>query len=64
LQEVGTKTAGPRSIFAKELALRIAAAEDEAYLRPANMTIHNQQQLRSRLFKAETEATTWSFGHT
>jgi len=37
LQEVGTKATGPRSIFAKELALRKAAAEDEAY-GAANMT--------------------------
>ena len=37
LQEVGTKANGPRSIFAKDLALRKAAAEDEAYV-AANMT--------------------------
>jgi len=39
LQEVGTKATGPRSIFAKDLAQRNAAAEDAAY-RAANMTIH------------------------
>jgi len=37
LQEVGTKATGPRSNFAKELALKKTAAEDEAY-GAANMT--------------------------
>jgi len=38
LQEVGTKATGPRSKFAKELALKTTAAEDEAY-GAANMTV-------------------------
>ena len=37
LQEVGTKGTGPRSIFTKQLALMITAAEDKVY-RAANMT--------------------------
>jgi hypothetical protein len=37
LQEFETKATGPRSIFTKELAVRKAAAKDEAY-RTANMT--------------------------
>jgi len=31
LQEVGTKATGPRSKFAKDIALMKAAAKDEAY---------------------------------
>jgi hypothetical protein len=56
LQEVRTKATGPRSIFAKELALRKAAAEDEAY-GAANMTADKRVQFQNRLSNAETEAT-------
>jgi len=59
LQEVGTKATGPRSIFAKELALRKAAAEDEAY-GAANMTANKRLQFQIRLSDAETEPTSWS----
>jgi len=43
LQEVGTKATGPRSKFAKDLALMKAAAEDQAY-GAANMTADKQLQ--------------------
>jgi len=59
LQEVGTKATDPRSIFAKELALRKAAAEDEAY-GAANMTADKRLQFQNRLSDAETKATSWS----
>jgi len=58
LQEVGTKATGPRSIFAKELALRKAAADGEAY-GAANMTTDKRLQFQNRLSDAETEATSW-----
>jgi len=57
LQEVGTKATGPRSKFAKDLALMKAAAKDEAY-GAANMTADKQLQFQIRLSDAETEATT------
>jgi hypothetical protein len=56
-QQVGTKATGPRSNFAKELALQETAAEDEAY-RAANMISHKRLQFWRRLSDAETEATT------
>jgi len=63
LQEVGTKATGPTSIFAKELAIITAAAEDEAYV-AANMTTNKPLQCQIRLSHAETEATTWSLADT
>jgi len=63
LQDLGTKATGPRSIFAKELALRKAAIKDEAQ-RAANMTTGKHPQFQIRLSDAETEATTWSFTDT
>jgi len=59
LQEVGTKAIGPRSKFAKQLALKKTAAEDEAN-GAANMTANKRLQFQIRLSDAETEATTWS----
>jgi hypothetical protein len=59
LQEVGTKGTGPRSIFAKELALTKAASEDEAY-GAAIMTADKRLQFQNRLSDAETEAMSWS----
>jgi hypothetical protein len=56
IQGVGTKATGPRSIFAKELALMKTAAEDEAY-GAANMTANKCLRFQIRLFNAETEAT-------
>jgi hypothetical protein len=43
LQEVGTKATGPRSIFAKQLALMKTAAMDKAY-RVANMSADKRLQ--------------------
>jgi len=63
LQEVGTKATGPRSKFAKELALKKTAAEHEAY-GAANMTAIKRLQFRIHLSDAETEATTWSLADT
>jgi len=63
LQEVRNKATGPRSTFAKELALKTAATEDEAY-RAANMTADKRLQFGLRLSDAETEATTWSLADT
>jgi hypothetical protein len=63
LQEVGTKATSPRSNFAKELALKKTAAEDEAY-GAANMTADKQLQFRLRLSDAETDATTWNLADT
>jgi hypothetical protein len=59
LQEVGAKATGPRSIFAKQLALMETAAEDDAY-GARNMTADKQLQFQNRLSDGETEATTWS----
>jgi len=59
LQEVRTKATGPRSIFAKQLALMKTATEDDAY-GAANMTADKRLQFQNRLSDAETEATTWS----
>jgi hypothetical protein len=56
LQEVRTKATSPRSKFAKELALKKNAAEDEAY-GGANITSNKQLQFQMRLSDAETEAT-------
>jgi hypothetical protein len=63
LQEVGTKATGPRSNFAKELAPKKTAAEDEAY-GAANMTANKRLQFWLRLSDAETETTTWSLADT
>jgi len=59
VQEVGTKATGPRRIFAKELALRKAAAGDEA-CGAANMTADKQLHFQNRLSDPETQAMTWS----
>ena len=63
LHEVRTKATGPKSQFAKELALMKSAAEDEAY-RPANMTTGKRLHFQVRLSDAETEATTGSLAVT
>jgi hypothetical protein len=63
LQEVGTKATGPRSNFAKELALQKTATADKAY-KAANMTADKRLQFRVRLSDAETKATTCSFADT
>jgi len=59
LQDVGTKATGPRSKFAKDLAIMEAAAEDKAE-GAANMTADMRLQFQIRLSVAETEATPWS----
>jgi len=59
LQEVGAKATGPRSKFAKQLALMKTAAEDEAYGAP-NLTADKRLQFQNRLSDAGTEASTWS----
>jgi len=63
LQKVGTKATGPRSKFAKELALKKIAAEDKAY-GAANMTADKRLQFQIHLSDAATEATTWSLADT
>jgi len=63
LQEVGTKTTGPRSIFAKELAVMKAAAEEEAY-GAANMSADKRLQFHTHRSIAETEASTWNLSDT
>jgi hypothetical protein len=63
LQKVGTKATSPRSNFAKELALKKTATEDEAY-GAANMTADKQLQFRLYLSDAETDATTWNLADT
>jgi hypothetical protein len=63
LQEVGTKTTGPRSKFSKELALKEIAAEDKAY-GAANIAADLGLQFQIRLSDAETEATTCSLADT
>jgi hypothetical protein len=63
LQEVGTKGTGPRSKFAKQLALMKTAAEDEVY-GAANMTADKRLQFQICLSDAETDATTWSLADT
>jgi hypothetical protein len=59
LQTVGSEATGPRSIFAKQLALMKTAAEHEDY-GAANMSAGNRLQFQNRLSDAEPEATTWS----
>jgi hypothetical protein len=63
LYEVVTMSTGPRSKFAKELALMKSAAEDEAY-RAANMTANKQPQFPIPISNGETEATTWLMADT
>jgi hypothetical protein len=63
LQEVRTKGSGPRSIFAKQLALMKTAAEDELY-GVANMTADKRLQFQICLSDAETDASTWSLADT
>jgi len=59
LQEVGTKETCPRSIFAKELALRKAAVKDEAY-GAANMNADKRLHCQNLLCDAATEVMSWS----
>ena len=59
LLEVGTKTPGPRSIFAKQHALINTAAKDRAY-GAANMTTDKRLQFQNRLSNSGTEARTGS----
>jgi hypothetical protein len=54
---------GPRSKFAKDLALLKAASDDEAF-RAANMTDDKRLQFQIRLSDAETDATTLSLAET
>jgi hypothetical protein len=61
LLEAATQATDPRSKFAIELALTMAAAEDEVD-GAANRTADKRLQFRIRLSDAETEATTWSLG--
>jgi hypothetical protein len=63
LQEVGTESTGPRSIFSTQLALIKTAAEDEDY-GAANMSADKWLQSQIRLSDVETEATTWSLADT
>jgi len=63
LQEVRTKATGPRSIFAKQLALMKTAAEDEAY-GAGNMSADMRLQFQIRLSDPGAEATTWCLADT
>ena len=63
LQQVGTKATSRRSIFATELAIWTAAAEDETY-RAANMTTDKGVNVRIHVSNVETAATTWSLADT
>jgi len=63
LQEVRTKSTGPRCIFAKKLAQMKTAAEEESY-GAVNMTADKRVQFQVCLFNAEIEATTWSIADT
>ena len=63
LQEVGTKATGPRSKFAKELALMKTTAEEEAH-GAANMSTNKRLQFQIRLSEAKIDATTWSLADT
>jgi len=63
MREVATKANGPRSIFAKQLALMKTAAEDEHY-RAANMTVNQRLEVQNLIWYAETEATTRSLADT
>jgi len=63
LQVLRAKVTGPRNIIAQELALKIAAAEDEAY-RAAIMTTDMRMQFPIPLSDAETEAATCSLADT
>jgi len=58
LEEVRTKAAGPRSIFAKKLAQRKTTADEEAS-GAVNMTADKRVQFQVCLSNAEIEATTW-----
>jgi hypothetical protein len=63
LQEVGTKTTGPRSIFAQKLAQIKTTAEEEAY-GVVNMTANKPVQFQVCLSDADIEATTCSITDT
>ena len=59
LQEVGTKATGPGSTFAKQLAARKTAAEEEVY-GAVNMTADKSVEFPIRLSNGGTETTTCS----
>jgi len=59
LQEVRTKTTGPRSMFTK-IVSPMRTATDVEGCRVANVTIDKCVQFQICLFVAETEATSWS----
>jgi len=63
LQDVRTTAIGPRSIFAKELAQKKAAAEDEADGAP-NMTANRWLQFQIHQSEAEIGVTTLSLAET
>ena len=63
LQEVGTKATGPRSEFAKKLALLKTAAEDKAY-GVENLTAEKRPKIHIHPSNAETETTTSSLAVT
>ena len=63
MQKVGSKATSPSSIFARDLALRIAATKDEAYGVPNKMTNTPLHFLISQS-DAETYPATWSFTDT
>jgi len=58
-QEVGTKATGPRTKFAKALALMTTATK-EAAQGVATMTAYKRLQFQIRRSNAATEATSWS----
>jgi len=63
MQEVWTKATGPRSKFAKELALMKTAAEDEAD-GAGIMSDDKRLRFEIRLSNTEIEANTWSLADT
>ena len=63
LQQVATKAAGLRRIFAKILAQTKTAAEHEGY-GVANMTADNRVAFQVHLTDDQTKATTWSIADT
>jgi hypothetical protein len=56
LLKVGSKISGPRGIFGKELARRMAAAEDMTS-GLANMTANKQLKFQIHVSDTKTEAT-------
>jgi len=63
LQEVATRATGPRSKFAKELAIMKTLAKDKPY-GVANMTDDKSLQLQICLSDSESAARTWSLADT